>query len=351
MLHGQAPIFDHLKVFGCLCYAHNLGKTSDEFSSRSRKCVFVGYPYGKKGWKLFDLDTQRYFVSRDVEKEFPFTHKHKEDHDSSMDSPMMLPVLIESDDESYGHNNTERRENLANDIDTCSDVRGGENHLDNHKSDEPREDLNELNQTLESVDQGNVEELGRGHRIKVPSVKLRDYVTHTIQKLSPSPSSPSSRRISGAPYPLTHYVSCDNFSMKHRRFLAVLSLEREPVHFAEAVQDAKWRLAMQQELQALEDNGTWTLQPLPNGKKPLGCKWVYKIKHNSDGTIERYKARLVILGNHQKEGIDYTETFAPVVKMVTVCLVLAVAAAKQWETHQMDVHKLSFTVIFMKMFT
>ncbi|MCI24867.1 hypothetical protein A2U01_0046053, partial [Trifolium medium] len=126
--------------------------------------------------------------------------------------------------------------------------------------------------------------------------------------------------------------------MKHRRFLAALSLEREPVHFPEAVQDAKWRLAMQQELQALEDNGTWTLQPLPNGKKPLGCKWVYKIKHNSDGTIERYKARLVILGNHKKEGIDYTETFAPVVKMVTICLVLVVAATKQWEIHQMDVH-------------
>lgn len=128
------------------------------------------------------------------------------------------------------------------------------------------------------------------------------------------------------------------FSMKHRRFVAAITLARQPAHFAEAVQDAKWRLAMQQELQALEGNGTWSLQPLPDGKKSLGCKWVYKIKHNSDGTIERYKARLVILGNHQKEGIDYTETFAPVVKMVTVRLVLAIAAAKKWEIHQMDVH-------------
>lgn len=103
------------------------------------------------------------------------------------------------------------------------------------------------------------EELGRGHRIKVPSVKLHNYVTHNIQKLSQSPSSPSSQHISGVIYPLTHYVSYDNFSMKHRRFLATPSLERESVHFAKAVKDAIWRIAMQRELQALEDNGRWNL--------------------------------------------------------------------------------------------
>lgn len=78
--------------------------------------------------------------------------------------------------------------------------------------------------------------------------------------------------------------------------------------------------------------------PLPSGKKALGCKWVYKVKRKSDGTIERFKARLVILENHQVEGIDYTETFAPAAKMVAVRVVLVVAAAKDWELHQMDVH-------------
>lgn len=134
-----------------------------------------------------------------------------------------------------------------------------------------------------------------------------------------------------------HYMSCDNFSVQHRRFLAVVSAEKEPKNFSVAVKDPRWRTTMQQEIQALEDNHTWTVCSLPANKKALGCKWVYKIKHRSDGTIERFKARLVILGNHQVEGIDYNETFAPVAKMVTVRIVLAVAAAKKWELHQMDV--------------
>lgn len=78
--------------------------------------------------------------------------------------------------------------------------------------------------------------------------------------------------------------------------------------------------------------------PLPANKKALGCKWIYKIKYHSNGTTERFKPRLVILGNHQAEGIDYNETFASVAKMVTVRIVLATAAAKWWELHQMDVH-------------
>lgn len=100
---------------------------------------------------------------------------------------------------------------------------------------------------------------------------------------------------------------------------------------------------MKLEIEALENNGTWTVETLPPNKKAIGSKWVYRIKYHSDGTIERYKARLVIMGNNQVEGLDYHETFAPVVKMVTVRTFLAVAAAKRWELHQMDVHNAFFT--------
>jgi len=80
----------------------------------------------------------------------------------------------------------------------------------------------------------------------------------------------------------------------------------------------------------------WVLEDLPPTKKALGCKWVYKIKYNSDGAVERYRACLVILGNHQIEGIDYTQTFARLAKMVTVRVFLAVVDARNWEVHQMD---------------
>lgn len=161
---------------------------------------------------------------------------------------------------------------------------------------------------------------------------------NTISKICPSHCSIAPSRPSGTPYPLAHYVNYANFSTWHRHFLAAISAGIEPQTFAEAVKDERWRQAMQLEIEALENNGTWTVEALPPNKKAIECKWVYRIKYHSDGTIERYKARLVILGNNQVEGLDYHETFAPVVKMVTVRTFLAVATAKRWELHQMDVH-------------
>ena len=73
LVFGKTPSYDEIRIFGCLCFARH--KTNDKFASRSRKCVFVGYPFGKKGWKLYDLDTREFFVSRDVqffEESFPF---------------------------------------------------------------------------------------------------------------------------------------------------------------------------------------------------------------------------------------------------------------------------------------
>ena len=87
----------------------------------------------------------------------------------------------------------------------------------------------------------------------------------------------------------------------------------------------------------MESNQTWQVVPLPPNKKAIGCKWIFKIKYHASAEIERFKARLVAKGFNQREGLDYQENFTPVVKMVTVRIVLSLVAEEHWHVHQMDV--------------
>jgi hypothetical protein len=99
----------------------------------------------------------------------------------------------------------------------------------------------------------------------------------------------------------------------------------------------QWEAALQTEYQALVANQTWELVPLPKDRKLLGCHWVFDVKYNSDGTVERFKARLVVRGNTQIYGVDYTEIFSPVARYEPLRLLLAIATIQDLHVHQMDV--------------
>jgi hypothetical protein len=99
----------------------------------------------------------------------------------------------------------------------------------------------------------------------------------------------------------------------------------------------KWEMAMQEEYDFLFVNNTWSLVPLPKGRKPISCKWVFKIKHGVDGEVERYKAKLVTRGFTQTFGVDYNKTFAHVAKFVSIRYILAQETIEDMEIHQMDV--------------
>ena len=111
----------------------------------------------------------------------------------------------------------------------------------------------------------------------------------------------------------------------------------EPTSVNEAQADHRWADAMRHEIDSLDDNNVWELVELPAGRKTVGSKWVFKLKKNADGSIERCKARLVAQGYSQKEGLDYDETFSPVVRSESVRTVIALAAMNGLTLHQMDI--------------
>jgi histone deacetylase 1/2 len=114
--------------------------------------------------------------------------------------------------------------------------------------------------------------------------------------------------------------------------------DKEPESVEEALSRPKWKEAMNAEFKALTANQTWTLVPLKGQENIIESKWVFKTKYKADGSIERRKARLVAKGFQQTAGLDYDETFSPVIKSSTVRIVLTIAVHLNWEVRQLDIN-------------
>jgi Reverse transcriptase (RNA-dependent DNA polymerase) len=129
----------------------------------------------------------------------------------------------------------------------------------------------------------------------------------------------------------------DLYEATSELYLVCLLAQGDNISFEGAIKDDKWRAAMDDEIRAIEKNDTWELTSLLRGHKAISVKWVYKKKMNHQGEVEKYKAILVVKGYKQQAGVDYEEVFAPVARMETIRLLIALEAQSKWHIYQIDV--------------
>jgi hypothetical protein len=366
VVYNSLPDISNLKFFGSLCYAATLSAHRKKLDSRSRKCLNLGFKNGVKGYVLFDLKNKEIFVSRDVvffEHIFPYSHSTSDgvkSHSSQStsfvfddpfidDSPSTPDTPTPSDLHTPNIVSNPLSNNIPHSIPNfgvsnptssspppvtspASHPSNGSQNLSNYTS-PPHNPQNSPHI--------NPVPLRKSARMTQPPPYLtQNYYCNlisddsTIHELPADTSTSSSQ----CKYPISSYISYQNLSSAHHHYIANLTNITEPTCYENAICDENWKAAINSELTALEKYNTWTLVPLPKHKHAIGCKWVFKVKLHANGTIERYKARLVAKGYTQTEGLDYMDTFSPVVKMTTIRLLLALAAVQHWPLYQLDVN-------------
>ncbi|XP_074374435.1 uncharacterized protein LOC141714838 [Apium graveolens] len=138
-------------------------------------------------------------------------------------------------------------------------------------------------------------------------------------------------------HPIAQFVQYDHLSPSMKALVSNLEGEEIPKNIQEALRRPEWKRAVEEEMKALEKNGTLEVVNRPKDVVPIGCKWVFTVKYKSDGSIERHKARLVAIGFTQTYGIDYQESFAHVAKLNIIRVLLSLAANLDWPLHQLDI--------------
>jgi hypothetical protein len=137
---------------------------------------------------------------------------------------------------------------------------------------------------------------------------------------------------------LRSYWKSNNEETMSIAFINIATTEPQTYQQAiESLEAKKWKMAMDEEYNSLIENNTWKLTKLPPECSTIPTRWLFKIKHKGDGTIERYKACLVAKGFAQHYGIDYDETYSPVFKLTSLRILLSIGATLDLEIHQMDV--------------
>nr|GEU88102.1 ribonuclease H-like domain-containing protein [Tanacetum cinerariifolium] len=333
------PALKHLRVFGCLCFATVLNG-HDKFGSRAEKCVLVGYASFKKGYKLFSLERKQFVYSRDVK----FFEKIKQSTDTNLNSQGLDHVNLFNE---IVHENLDTSNDVTS-IPVSSQSYGSHHPLHSSSTiDHSHNDLGHSQGSNGSVFKDEEVATSAEHN----TVPEGDNVDHESVPTTTLPHARRSERNSNFPrkynefiveskvkHGLENFVCYVNLSSQNKCFSTELNKSFEPKNFYEASKDPHWTEAMNNKMDALYRNDTWETTNLPIGRKAIGGKWFYKIKYKSSGDIDRYKARYVAKGFNQKEGIDFDETFSPVVKIVTVRCVVNLAVQNNWSICQLDVN-------------
>jgi len=367
ILYDQSPDYSMLRTIGYLCFAANVGE-KDKFERRAHKCILLGYTFGYKGYKLYDLQTKKKFHSRDVlfkEITFPFKTStvHTDIPDKDIKDPI-LPSLIpsshfdSSQEVSYSNPSPDIISSPFEVVHQSDYHPPSSNHnlsspigsgASPHPSFSPLLSSGQadvLDSTIPPLLSGTEALPRKSTRVKGPPTWLKDYICSTTTNKAtsqhpistPATTSQSHSLQSTSTHPLFLHSHLAHVSSDYVASLLHVLHKPEPKYYSQAKLYPEWEMAMNHELQALEQNHTWILTSLPPGKKALTSKWVYKTKYNPDGSVERHKARLVIRGFEQVKDKNYKQTFSQVAKLTTVRVFIVTATAKNWPLHQLDIN-------------
>ncbi|KAG3103454.1 Retrovirus-related Pol polyprotein from transposon TNT 1-94 [Phytophthora idaei] len=281
---GKKLLLANLKVFGCHAYVHVPKEKRTKFDARSVRCRFLGYSEHEKAYRSEELESGRVLMSRDAQfMEDVFDGGRRDYHQRE--------VVVIQDEE------TTDQDSLQSDEDDKEEAARNDGF-------EPGSKRHPRTQSLKEA-------------VEVPSAK-RQSRHQTLDEMSAAAQE----------------------SQDFEAAYVVDSVRVMPTTFKSAMESSdaiKWKEACDSEYESLRKNDTWDVVSLPTGRKAIGCRWVFCVKENQNGEIERFKARLVTKGFSQKYGIDYDETFAPVAKFTSIRAVLSMAAKYGLKLHQMDV--------------
>jgi transposase InsO family protein len=289
---GKKPDITMFKVLGCKCWVRVPDKKRKKLDPKSEECVFVGLASDSKGYKCFNPITKKLVKSRDV--------IFQEDMPEISISAPMLPI-------------TETIELLPVKVPKLL------------KEDE-ESDSSEIGEFFDAYD-----------ILDPPDIQMDE--PHLISAVVPE-EIPNLRRTARVRNPPTRYQPPTNEKKPPTKFAYITEIISEPKSYIEAVESSEseqWNAAIGSELKSLLKNETYDVVTIPTDQHVIGCKWVFKRKLNEFGEVSRYKARLVALGYRQIEGIDYDQTFSPVVRIASLRLLIALAAHHGLSLHQFDV--------------